>query len=44
MRAIPAGEEHLGKNPTMASEPGLGCCSVVGEGKEKEKKKEKKES
>jgi hypothetical protein len=26
----------------MAPEPGLGCCSVAGEGKEKKKEKEKK--
>jgi hypothetical protein len=42
MRAIPAGEEHLGeRTPSMASEPDLGCCSVAGEGKEKEKKEKK---
>jgi hypothetical protein len=42
MRAIPTGEENLGRTPSMASEPGLGCCSVAGEGKEKEKKRKNK--
>jgi hypothetical protein len=38
-RAIPDGDGHLGEEPTMASEPGLGCRSVAGEGKGKEKKR-----